>query len=1027
MFILKKWFLNSISRQVSLLLVLILGIALLLPAFYFYNTQKKEINQTTEQLTKQLIQSIKTSISKPLLFNDYFSGWQIINKQIINNRKQVSEGGLFKISEIAILDKKNKIFAHSSPENFPLQKKYTSSLPTTEQLPINSQSILITHQIDEGVSSIRLYSNAIFQGNRSGLIILQVDLSRLDKYNREKINSFIIYFISTITLILFIGVAFGKWISAPLNKIEKSLVEIGNGKLNLTSLIKRHDEYSRLAIALSNTDKDLHKNKSQVELLLDSTAEAIYGIDIEGCCTFVNKSCLKILGYTDKSEIIGKNMYQLLHKSPNTMDTYEKNISLINSTLIANKKMHIDNEYIWRKDATNFHAEYWSYPIIEKDELVGAVVTFIDVTDRIESLKKLKEREQYLSLMLHSIGDAVIATDEKGIITRMNPVAEKLTGWKFKEARNKTVKEVFIIIDASTRMPINNPIEKVMRTGEIIHLRNHTSLISKNGKEYHIADSAAPIRNEKGIIQGMVLVFNDVTEQYILRNKINEQQQKLQRIFDGMQSFVVILDIDGTLTFINETPLKLFNLSSDDVLGKKLWNLNFCSYDEKVQKDIKENCLQAASGKLSFNDIPLSTPKGLFWIELSIHPLLDESGNIIQLVAEGRDINQRKQQENILHRSQKMDAIGQLAGGIAHDFNNQLGVVIGYLDILQSTLHDEKQLQWIDNSSRATLRCIDLTRQLLTFSRNKPTNKTVIDINKLLQNLKNLIKRTVTPQVEVQYKLDDDLWLTDTDQNEFQDAILNLVINARDALPNGGKLIIETSNQTFDSDYATNQFDTSAGDYVQIAITDTGTGMDKKTLNHIFEPFFTTKEEGKGTGLGLAMVYSFVKRYHGNIRFHSDVNIGTTIHIVLPRSTYKSITKTSDKKTTQLPKGNESILIVEDEVDLLELASQYLTDLGYKIKTAENGQQALNILSEDSSIDLLFSDVVMPGGITGYELAEKIATQWPHIKILLTSGFTSKVKTKKSPSPYDENLISKPYRKAELAKHVRLKLDENKQ
>jgi len=896
MFILKKWFLNSISRQVSLLLVLILGIALLLPAFYFYNAQKKEINQTTEQLTKQLIQSIKASISKPLLFNDYFSGWQIINKQIINNQKQILEGGLFKISEIAILDKKNKIFTHSSPDKFPLQTKYTSTLPTPKQLPLNSQSILITHQSDSGTPNIRLYSNAIFQENRSGLIILQVDLSLLDKHNQKKINSFIIYFICIILLIIIIGIAFGNWISAPLKKIEESLNEMGSGKINLTSLIKRHNEYSRLAIALSTTDKELHKKKYQVELLLDSTAEAIYGIDIKGRCTFVNKSCLRILGYDDKSEIIGKNMYQLLHKSPNEIGISEKNISLINGPLIANKKIHIENEYIWRKDTKKFHAEYWSYPIIEKDELVGAVVTFLDVSDRFESLNKLKEREQYL-----------------------------------------------------------------------------------------------------------------------------------QHIFDGMQSFVALLDVDGTLTFINETPLKLFNLKSDDVLGKKIWNLDFFSYDKKIQQDAKESYLQAASGKISFNDTPLSTPKGLFWIELSIHPLLDESGNIIQLVAEGRDINQRKQQEKILHRSQKMDAIGQLAGGIAHDFNNQLGVVIGYLDILQSALDDEKQLKWVDNSSRATLRCIDLTRQLLTFSRNKSTNKTVININKILQNIQTMIKRTVTPQVEVEYHLENDLWLTDTDYNEFQDAILNLVINARDALPNGGKLIIETSNQTFDNDYATNNFDTNAGDYVQITITDTGSGMDKKTLEHIFEPFFTTKEEGKGTGLGLAMVYSFVKRYHGNIHFYSEVGIGTTIRIVLPRSTYKSTSKNLDKKTTKLPTGNENILIVEDEIDLLELASQYLTDLGYNIKTAENGQQALDLLSNNSSIDLLFSDVVMPGGITGYELAEKVTVQWPHIKILLTSGFTSKVKTKSSTSPYDENLISKPYRKSELAKHVRSKLDEKKQ
>jgi PAS domain S-box-containing protein len=639
-----------------------------------------------------------------------------------------------------------------------------------------------------------------------------------------------------------------------------------------------------------------------------------------------------------------------------------------------------------------------------------------------QMIQAIKEREQNLSLTLDSIGDAVIATDAKGNVSRMNPVAEQLTGWTFDESKGLPLKDIFSIIDASTRLSIENPVDKVLSTGKTIYLSNHTTLLNKQGKEFQIADSAAPIRDEKNQILGMVLVFNDVTEQYHLRKQIEQQKQRLQGIFDDMKSMVALLDIDGTLTFINNTPLKLVNLKQTDVLGRQFWDLHFFSYDEQVLLRVKDDCLKAADGKISFNDIAISTPRGLFWIEFSVHPVINEAGEVIQLVAEGRDINQRKEQEEALRRSQKMDAIGQLAGGIAHDFNNQLGVVIGYLDILRGTLSDEKQLQWIERSTQATLRSIDLTRQLLAFSRRKSSAKSLVDINTTLNELDTMVKRTVTPQVEVKYFLDNNLWLTEVDSGEFQDVILNIVINARDVMPHGGQLIFETSNKTLDNDDAINKLSIDSGDYIQIIISDTGWGMDRNTLEHIFEPFFTTKAEGKGTGLGLAMVYSFVNRFGGSIRFYSEVNVGTTIRMYLPRSTSTSRTENTSVTKLTLPTGNEHILVVDDEVALLELACEYLTDLGYQVQRADNAIKALEILNRDNSIKALFSDVVMPGGMNGYELADKAMTLFPDMKVLLTSGFTAKANS--DSHSLNKNLLSKPYRKTELAKRIRLILDE---
>ncbi len=383
--------------------------------------------------------------------------------------------------------------------------------------------------------------------------------------------------------------------------------------------------------------------------------------------------------------------------------------------------------------------------------------------------------------------------------------------------------------------------------------------------------------------------------------------------------------------------------------------------------------------------------------------------------------------EEALRRSQKMEAIGRLSGGIAHDFNNQLGIIIGYLDLLKDYAgNDEKPGQWVDTAARATMRCTDLTRQLLALSRHRKKKETALNLNSTLKEVETMIKRSVTPEVEVHYFLTDDLWLTEIDSGEFQDAILNIVINARDAMPGGGRLLIETTNKHLDANYANINSIGKPGDYVQLILSDTGTGMDKETLKHVFDPFFTTKPEGKGTGLGMAMVYGFAKRYGGYIKIYSEPDVGTTIRMYLPRSAAdKADTPADSSQVAELSTGSESILIVDDEIGLLTLADEYLTDLGYRTRTAENAAQALEILKKDDEIDLLFSDVVMPGGINGYKLAQQATELRPDIKVLLTSGFTLKTVDQSGLHQFFTHLLNKPYRKSDLAQQVRFLLDKN--
>lgn len=516
-----------------------------------------------------------------------------------------------------------------------------------------------------------------------------------------------------------------------------------------------------------------------------------------------------------------------------------------------------------------------------------------------------------------------------------------------------------------------------------------------------------------------------LVEQELL-NETSRLDLTLRSIGDG----VITTDLEYRIVMINKVAEQLTGWQQNEAIGKLIQDVFIL-----INRETREACENPVQNVITSGQISsLDNHTLLIGKDGSEHeiadsgaPIVGEKGEIHGAILVFRDVTQQNQTEEALRRSQKMDAIGKLSGGIAHDFNNQLGIVIGYLDFLKTfTANDEKPKQWVEIASKATLRCMDLTRQLLAFARRQTEGKSSVNINAALREMETMIARSVTPEVDVQYYLADDLWLTEIDPGEFQDAMLNLVFNSRDAMSTGGKILIETTNSYLDADFARLNPGVEPGNYVKLVMSDTGLGMNKETLEHVFEPFFTTKPEGKGTGLGMAMVYGFVTRYGGNIKMYSEVQVGTSIRIYLPRCEDASFVEvTGSDSQSELPTGNESILIVDDEVELLQLAELYLQGLGYQTQTADDATRALEILKKEKNIALLFSDVVMPGGMTGFDLAHQATKIIPGIKILLSSGFTSKAIKQHNEDQIPFHLLGKPYRKHDLARRVRLVLDSH--
>ena len=520
--------------------------------------------------------------------------------------------------------------------------------------------------------------------------------------------------------------------------------------------------------------------------------------------------------------------------------------------------------------------------------------------------------------------------------------------------------------------------------------------------------------------QTNLVLAKDVTDRRRAEEALRRQALVFNTIYDG----VVILDLERRITDWNPAAERIFGYAKQEVLGQKLSLLCIPTLSEQLVTEICHKIL--AEGRWE-GELPFIRKDGFAGAADSIFVLQrDAQGNPSSIVGVTRDITARKQLEDQLRQAQKMEAIGRLAGGVAHDFNNLLTAIIGYADLaLRRLPEDEKVRRQIAEIKKSAERAANLTRQLLAFSRKQIIQPKTLNINEVVEDMGKMLQRLITENIELRLELAPDLWLVKADPSQIEQVIVNLVVNARDAMTDGGELLIRTANVEVDEAFQRQHPFFSPGRYVMLEVSDTGHGMDAETQKHIFEPFFTTKEKGRGTGLGLSTVYGIVKQSGGFVTVESSPDEGATFRIYLPRAADGETRY--EKKTTSIttPRGTETVLFVEDEESVRKMACSTLEEFGYIVLEAADPSQALRLCREyRGAIDLMVTDVVMPQ-MSGRELAEQARKLRPRMRVLYASGYMGDETLRRNLLEERVPFLEKPFTPETLARKVRETLDES--
>ena len=622
-------------------------------------------------------------------------------------------------------------------------------------------------------------------------------------------------------------------------------------------------------------------------------------------------------------------------------------------------------------------------------------------------------RERLFSSVVESSNDAIITKKLDGTITAWNPAAEQLFGYTAAEAIGR---HVDLIVPSERLDELNDILARVGRGESVAH--HETVRVTKDGRLLIVALSVSPLRSISGEIVGASKIARDITESRRTQAALTQEIEERRRIFETSQDLVLVTDTKGTFVQVSPSSMTILGLRPEEMIGHTA--MDFIHPDDL--ESTRQEMRFARRGRQMRNFETRYVHKDGHAVNLGWMGTWSEPVRRHFFV--GRDLTEKQAAEAQIRQAQKMDAVGQLTGGVAHDFNNILTVITGTIGILADALAHDPQLSAIARMiDDAAERGASLTKHLLAFARRQPLQPREVDVNTLVSETIALLRPTLGEQIQINPLLAENASPALVDPNQLTTAILNLSINARDAMPSGGKLVIETGNVYLDEDYAAMNRDVTIGNYVMIAVSDTGTGIPAANLERVFDPFFTTKEVGKGTGLGLSMVFGFVKQSNGHIRIYSEEGHGTTVRIYLPRAAGLSDTSVESPASTTIAVGNETILVVEDDALVRRYVITQIESLGYRTLQASRASEALEIIDGPNHIDLLFTDVIMPGSMNGRQLVDAALVRRPGLKTLFTSGYTENAIVHHGRLDTGVLLLAKPYRKSDLARMIRMALE----
>jgi len=668
-----------------------------------------------------------------------------------------------------------------------------------------------------------------------------------------------------------------------------------------------------------------------------------------------------------------------------------------------------DGREIWLSDIVRVITDESGTP----NRLTGVL---IDITERRLAEAEHELSEQRFRAIFDSASVGIVVVDDAGCLVESNRAFRDMVGYSEAELRS-------IPFSAYTHpddlLP-NLELFEELRAGKRDSYRMEKRYLRKGVPVWvNLSTSRLSDSSRRG---GLLLaVVEDITEKRQAEEALRESEERYRELFENADDAHFTAGVDGRIISVNRAAERMSDYSRGELVGKQFTDLLAPEALEATERAFAAK-LQGRSETSVYESAILAKNGRRIAVEVSSRPIID-GDRLVGIQGSVRDISERRKLEQQLHQAQKMEAVGRLAGGIAHDFNNLLTAIGGYSELLLSRLGPGDPLRReAEEIRRAGGRAASLTTQLLAFSRRQMLQPKVVDANAILAETQSMLGRLIGEDVELLTRPARDLWHVRADPGQLQQVIVNLAVNARDAMPEGGRLTIETRNAKVDSRQASRLLPMPAGEYVQLSVSDTGVGMDAETRSHVFEPFFTTKDLGGGTGLGLATVYGIVKQSEGFVFVASEPGQGATFDVYLPRVEEELEGLPAPLEPSPLF-GFETVLLVEDEDVVRELVRELLEGHGYTVLEARNGEEAVRLCrGYDRRIDLLLTDVVMPK-LGGRELAERVAAERPGMRILFMSGYTDVFNDGSGVLPPGGGFIQKPFSTAVLAQHVRELLD----